>query len=122
LVALGFIVVGVAPQAKAENVSITIENKSDWTLEEFYLSPSKQEEWGPDQLENKVVKPGESFTLSGVPGGRAMDMKLVDEDGDECVVGKEKFAANTTYSITSKDLLDCQEASHGDEEGEEDDA
>jgi len=109
-------VVATFSPALAENVNITIKNSSDWTVEELYLSPSKQSEWGPDQLAEKVVKPGESFTLTGVPGGRAMDMKLGDEDGDECVVGKEKFAANTTYTITSQDLLACQEASEGDDE------
>jgi hypothetical protein len=109
------VVASLSP-ALAENVNITIKNSSDWTLEELYLSPSKQADWGPDQLAEKVVKPGESFTLTGVPGGRAMDMKIVDEDGDECVVGKEKFAANTTYTITSQDLLDCQDASDGDDE------
>jgi hypothetical protein len=107
---VGVPVIAAVSPAHADKVNITIKNSSDWTLEELYLSPSKQEDWGPDQLAEKVVKPGESFTLTGVPGGRAMDLKVVDEDGDECVVGKEKFAANTTYTITSQDLLDCQEA------------
>lgn len=115
---LGLLVAASALPVSAETVNVTIKNSSDWTLEELYLSPSKQDEWGQDQLAERVVKPGESFTLTGVPGGRAMDMKLVDEDGDECVVGKEKFAANTTYTITSKDLLDCQEATV-EEDGED---
>jgi hypothetical protein len=105
----------VTTQAWAAPVDLTIKNSSDWTLDELYLSPSKENEWGPDQLEDKVIQPGESFTLRGVPGGKAMDMRLVDEDGDECVV-KDKFAANTSYTITSSDLLGCQDVTQGDDD------
>lgn len=111
------LVISFVNQASAENVNVTFKNSSDWTIDELYLSPSKQAEWGPDQLADKVIKPGESFTLNGVPGGRAMDLKLVDEDGDECVVGKEKLTANTTYNITSQELLACQDdTGDGDDE------
>lgn len=92
-----------------KTAKVTILNKSDWEIHEFYLSPADEEEdWGPDQLGDKVIAKGESFTLTGIPCNK-WDVRLVDEDGDECVVtGVDLCKASATWEITSKDLLACQ--------------
>lgn len=102
----------LAPVAQAaKKADVTIVNKSDWTIEELYLSPNDEDSWGPDQLKQHVIEPGESFKLTQIPCG-TWDVKLVDEDGDECVVAGVDICANSeTWTISSKDLLRCQQES-----------
>ncbi len=104
--------VGVASSMEAQKkTTVTVVNQSDWTIVEMYLSPVDEEEWGPDQLADHVIEPGASFKLSGIPCG-TWDVRLVDEDEDECVVEGVDICANKeTWTITSKDLLRCQAAS-----------
>ena len=105
------IVLGAAlPSARAgsKSAAVKIENRSDWTIEEIYLSPTDEQEWGPDQLGDEVIKPGGTFTLSKIPCD-TWDVKLVDEDRDECIVTDvDLCGANDKWVITSKDLLKCQ--------------
>jgi hypothetical protein len=108
---LAFAVVGTAALA-AKKANVKLVNKSDWTIEELYLSPADEEEWGPDQLAQHVIKPGAEFTLTGIPCDK-WDVKLVDQDGDACVVGDVDICGqNDTWVINSKDLLKCQAASN----------
>lgn len=98
-------------QAEKKTSDVNIVNKSDWTIEELYLSPVDEKSWGPDQLAHHVIEPGEAFKLTKIPCA-TWDVKLVDEDGDECVVESVDICANSeTWTITSKDLLRCQAAS-----------
>jgi hypothetical protein len=61
-----------------------------------------------------VIDPGETFTLHGIPCD-AWDVKLVDEDGDECIVPDVDLCkSKEVWEITSKDLLKCQAASEDD--------
>lgn len=107
---LGF----VAQSASAgDKVSIKFTNKSDFSIHHIYLSETKENEWGPDQLGDKhsdVVEPGSSFTLTDIKPNK-YDIKIVDEDEDECVVGGVKVAASENVILTNKDLVGCQVAS-----------
>ncbi len=76
----------------AQGTSATLVNGSEFDLYEIYLSPSQQSRWGPDQLGEYVLESGMSFTLSGMRCGD-YDVKLVDEDGDECVVHEQYLCA-----------------------------
>jgi hypothetical protein len=88
--------------------SVEIQNSSDWSLVHFHLSPADEEDWGPDQLGDAVVGTGDSFTLTGIPCD-TYDVKLVDEDGDECVVpGVDICGDDQGWEITSDDLLECE--------------
>ena len=69
----------------ADTSTVTITNKSSWQLDRLYMSPADSDDWGPDQLGDKVIKPGESFALTDVPCNK-WDLKLVDEDGDGLTV------------------------------------
>lgn len=100
-----------APMAQAgATANVKVVNKSDWAIAEMYLSPTDNEHWGADQLKEHVIEPGETFTLTGVPCN-TWDVKLVDEDGDECVVNDVDICGgNNTWTIESKALLACEQA------------
>jgi hypothetical protein len=95
--------------AASDNSVIHIKNKSDWEIHHFFLSPSDSEHWGPDQLGDAVIKATNgTFELHKVPCD-TYDVKLVDEDGDECVVeGVDICASKEGWVITSDELLACE--------------
>lgn len=89
---------------------VTIKNNSSWDIHQLYLSSTEDESWGPDQLGEQVIGGGESFKLHGIPCDD-YDVKLVDEDGDECVVGGVSLCADSdAWAIDDDDLLSCQAA------------
>ena len=87
--------------------TINIENKSSWEIHEIYFAPSSQDDWGDDHLGNEVLEPGMTLTLTGVTAGK-WDVRLVDEDEDECIVENQQISASEKFSIDDGDLLDCQ--------------
>lgn len=97
--------------AKGKKASVKIVNKSDWEIHNFFLSSSEEDDWGPDQLGDDVVGTGDSFTLKSIPCD-TYDVKLIDEDGDECVVEEVDICGGSEqWTITNQILLGCQEAS-----------
>lgn len=102
----GFVFASDASAAKKSDV--TVNNESEWAINHFYLSPIDEEEWGPDQLGEHVIKNGGSFTLTDVPCD-SYDVKLVDEDGDECIVAEVDICgSDDEWVITDEDLLECE--------------
>lgn len=102
--------------AAAHAANVTIKNKSDWSLTHFFLSPTETEEWGPDQLgEETIIETGGTFTLTGIPCD-SYDVRLLDEDGDECVVAGVDICADNGWVISNDDLLECQAGSEEEEE------
>ncbi len=94
--------------AGAQGTSATLANGSDLDIYELYLSPSQQSRWGPDQLGEYVLESGMSFTLSGMRCGD-YDLKLVDEDGDECVVHEQYLCGDMgEWVLTNEELLECE--------------
>lgn len=98
-----------APALAGKNDSeITLKNKSRWAIHELYFSSTSEHEWGEDQLGKHTIGTGESFTLTGIPCDK-YDVRLVDEDGDECVIEKVAVCADAeSWKITDRDLLGCQ--------------
>lgn len=94
--------------AAGRKSDVTVHNDSEWAILHFFLSSSADEEWGPDQLGDHVIKNGGSFTLTGVPCDE-YDVKLVDEDGDECEIGGVDICGeDDEWVITDEDLLECE--------------
>ncbi len=87
--------------------TIKIENKSSWEIHEIYFAPNSQEDWGDDHLGKQVLKPGMTLSLTGVNPGK-WDVRLVDEDADECIVEGQKISASEKFVIEDEDLLSCQ--------------
>lgn len=103
---LSFLAMQAVPAFAA---TIKIENESSWEIHEIYFAPSNQEEWGEDHLGKQVLKPGMTLSLTGVTPGK-WDVRLVDEDEDECIVQGQKIVESEKFVIEDKDLLACQKA------------
>jgi hypothetical protein len=97
-------------QPAAASSTVTVQNYSSWSIHYLYLSPSSTTSWGSDRL-------GEGRTIPADGGSFAMysiscdtyDVRLVDEDGDECVMkGVRLCGANQTWTFTNDNLLACQ--------------
>lgn len=95
--------------AHAAAATVNIENKSSWEIHELYFAPSSQDDWGDDHLGQKVLKSGMTLTLKGVKPGK-WDVRLVDEDEDECIVKNQSISASEKFTLDDDDLLGCQAA------------
>lgn len=94
--------------AASTDSSVTFRNRSNWAIFQIRMSPVSQSTWGPDRLGSHVIRAGESFTLHGVPCDR-YDVKLIDEDGDECVVHNVGVCdEDAGWNIDNDELLSCQ--------------
>ena len=105
------LVIASFPAAAAGDSKIVIVNQSKWAIHEMYFSPTDASEWGEDQLGKQTINTGDKFTLTGVPCNK-WDVKVVDEDGDECIVENVGLCADADkWVINDSDLLACQAAS-----------
>ena len=87
---------------------ITFRNRSNWAILNIYMSPVSQATWGPDQLGAHILHTGESYTLHNVPCN-SYDLKLVDEDHDECILNNVNVCSEESgWNIDNDDLLSCQ--------------
>jgi hypothetical protein len=87
-------------------LDLIVNNKSEYDIHELYVSKSKSSKWGPDQLRKETIDAGEKFTLHDISEG-TYDLKVVDEDGTECVIEDAEFDQSKEWSITSKMLERC---------------
>jgi hypothetical protein len=94
--------------AARRKASIKVINQSKWEIHHLFLSSTSNRHWGPDQLGEEVIGTGESFTLRGIDCDH-YDIRVVDEDGDECVIKDVSLCGDKSYwKITDKALLDCE--------------
>ena len=94
--------------AFAGSSSLKLVNKSDWEIHHIYVSSAADGEWGPDQLEDETLSSGGSLTLTGI-GCDLYDIKVVDEEGTECIIAAADLCENNSYwLITNDDLESCE--------------
>ena len=101
---------GAAASSGGESLrsDVTVRNESNYAIHRFHMSPVGETTWGPDQLGEDILASGGTFTLTGVPCD-SYDVRLVDEDGDECVVrGVAVCAEEAGWVIGNDDLLSCE--------------
>jgi hypothetical protein len=111
LLVLAFAAIAPAASAADTDSKVVIKNASNWAIHEMYFSPTSEREWGPDQLGDHTIENGDTFTLNDVPCA-AYDVRVVDEDGDECILEDVGLCANEdVWTVTDDDLLGCQAAS-----------
>jgi hypothetical protein len=112
--ALALVVSAVSADAfAADGISVKFKNNSSLTITNLYLTPANESQWGPDQLgdgDTDTIEPGSEFTLSKIAPS-VYDIKLVDEDGDDCVAGGIKLSESETVTLTDELLVGCQVAS-----------
>lgn len=108
LMAMTALALPLPSHAQPQRAEFMINNKSDWGIHRLYLSPEDKDTWGPDQLGEDVIESGESFTLKDIPCGE-YDIKVVDEDGDACIIeGIVMCKDHTHWDLTNKELANCQ--------------
>lgn len=90
--------------------TVKVVNGTSWTIKEMYMRASGETDWGRELLGDNVVidAEGGEHTVRQIPCGD-YDVRLVDEDGDECVIeGQNLCDEGLTWEFTSEDLLACQ--------------
>jgi hypothetical protein len=98
----------LALPAFAKKATVKVINQSKWEIHHLFISPASEEDWGPDQLGEEVLVKGNSFTITDIPCDE-YDVKVVDEDGDECIIEAVDLCRDNSYwKITDKDLLECE--------------
>ncbi|NVK27153.1 MAG: hypothetical protein HWE14_03860 [Flavobacteriia bacterium] len=84
---------------------ITLVNNSGWDITYVYASLSSDTNWGTDHLGSNILADGNRVTLS-LPAG-TYDFKMIDEDGDECIMTEVSVNSSDTYYLSEDRWLDC---------------
>ena len=86
--------------ARAADVSYELINNSSLTLVFFHTSPASDPSWGEDLLENAVLAPGESGTVTLFDASATcdFDVKFVFEDGQE-LLDQVDVCAMASYTL-----------------------
>jgi hypothetical protein len=95
--------------AQGKGKGIRLWNLTSSTISGFQLSPTGKNEWGPNQTLNdkdKEVDHDERLRLVGVEPGR-YDAKVGYADAKQCFVRDIEIKADAVFSISDKDLKDC---------------
>ena len=98
-----------ASHAQPQRAQFMVVNRSDWDIHHLYLSPTHKDTWGPDQLGDEVIRHGGgSYTIHSIPCGH-YDIKVVDEDGDDCIIEDVIMCKDHTHwDVTNKELANCE--------------
>ncbi len=106
LVAFAVLLIGtsatfVASSSKKADVQvITIKNTTNFSVDEIYLSPTDNEEWGDDILDpDEILVPGESIKVEVDCG--TWDVKLIADDESECVVADIRLCGTAQWNIVA---------------------
>jgi hypothetical protein len=87
-----------AAPIQRRNLDFTLVNKTGLTIDEVYLSPTSDDEWGEDVMGRDVLKNGERVDINSEETECNWDLKIVDEDED--AVEWEKLNLCTANEIT----------------------
>jgi hypothetical protein len=95
--------------AQAKGKGVRLWNLTSATISGFELSPAGKNQWGPNQTLNdkdKEVDHDERLRLVGVEPGH-YDAKVSYPDSRQCFVRDIEIKADAVFSISDKDLKDC---------------
>jgi hypothetical protein len=95
--------------AEAQGKGIRFWNLTTSTISSFQLSPTGKDNWGPNQTLNdkdKEVDHDERLRITGVEPGR-YDARVGYRDARQCLVRDIEIKADAVFSISDKDLKDC---------------
>lgn len=94
--------------ALGQGTNLTIYNETDWAIKRIYLSTTDDENWGYDRLGRYILRHAYHVTVSGLICDR-YDAKLVDEDGDICILRNIRVCGrNAEWHFTNALLLICE--------------
>ena len=100
---------GIAPTvASAQDATrtFTVYNQSRYRIDHLYVSPSSSSRWGYDQLGEYDLPTDFHVNVPVDPGW--YDVKVVDQDGDSCVIKDVDFRNGDSWTITNGILLACE--------------
>ena len=100
---------GIAPtvaSAQDANRIFTVYNDSRYRIDHLYVSPSSSSRWGYDQLGEYDLPTDYHVNVPVDPGW--YDVKVVDQDGDSCVIKDVDFRNGDSWTITNGILLACE--------------
>ena len=93
--------------ARARTNSINVVNNSNRSIIHVYLAPPGTDNWGPEQLGDAAISPGQSHVLADVACGQSQ-VKVVAEDGDGCFLTAEVGCGGaSTWTVTNDTAADC---------------
>ena len=98
-----------ALQAQSKGKGIRLWNLTSTTISGFELSPAGKDAWGPNQTLNdkdKEVDHDERLRIIGVEPGH-YDARVSFPDAKQCFVRDIEIKAEAVFSISDKDLKDC---------------
>jgi hypothetical protein len=88
--------------------SVAIDNESHFAIHHLYLTESHKDKWGKDWLGSDPLEKGEKVTITGLEC-ESYDLKLVDNDGDVCVVSDINLCLeDASWKMTDVALAVCQ--------------
>ena len=88
------------------HTTVTLWNESGYTIERFYMSSTYNPYWSADLLGTRRLASGYHSNFLADLG--TYDVKLVDSDGDECVVNGVTIGGDRRLTITRDLLLRCE--------------
>lgn len=95
----------VALAQNGEDETFRVSNESSFRIDHVFMSRSSNPRWGYDRLSGYLY-PNYHLDL-GVDPGR-YDVKLIDKDGDPCVVKNVNIFDGTVFHVTDMVLLSCE--------------
>jgi hypothetical protein len=96
-------------EVMAQGKGIRLWNLTSATISGFELSSAGKNAWGPNQTLNdkdKEVDHDERLRITGVEPGR-YDAKVSYRGARQCFVRDIEIKADAVFSISDKDLKDC---------------
>jgi len=91
----------VMTSATSPKTTITLQNKTTFNIDEIYLSPDEENDWGHDILDpDEVLTPGEKVAVSISHDG-LWDVKLVAQDGSTCEIENVNLESAKLWLITA---------------------
>lgn len=98
---------GTSMVADGSRWSLTIKNQSRYDIYELYISSTETGVWGDDLLGDNILRSGSSHTIRKIVTGE-YDVKMVDEDGDKCILHGTQITKDTAWDVSSDWLLRCE--------------
>lgn len=95
--------------AQSKGKGIRLWNLTSQTISGLELSPAGTNAWGPNQTLNdkdKEVDHDERLRITGVEPGH-YDARVSYRDARQCLVRGIEIKADAVFSISDKDLKDC---------------
>lgn len=106
LLALSALLPNAHSAAQTAAYLLTIQNSSDYTIEQIYIAPSDRGYWGANEL-GSILRPGALFRTR-ITGPGTYDFKFVNDNGNVCVLRNVGINRDMAFELTNEWLLDCE--------------